>query len=286
MMKTPNEIMPFRLSEQLDGELAVLALLDRVLIDSMGGVFVETGDNFTGMTHVLDVGSGSGTWAVRLARDNPALEVTGLTCKLAYVNYGEGQAEAQGIENVEFARINWTPTEMPFEDEYFDVVNARFLFGLLRPEEWPTFFQECWRITKPGGYLRVTECEWAMSTSTACDTLSGLFLKALKSVGQSLSPHESLGTIARLEYFLSQTGWSQITRRASVDNYLNGQYLPADPQLRVEILSRMILPLILGQEVATQADVALLLKQAALDIGREDFCSIVVFLTFCARKVM
>src|SRR6266568_658387 len=100
MVMTKNrraEIMQYRLGEQMDVELASLAILDRVLIDRMDGVFAETGDNFAGMSHVLDVGSGSGTWAVRVARDNPALEVTGLESKQEFINYAQGQAEAQGI---------------------------------------------------------------------------------------------------------------------------------------------------------------------------------------------
>lgn len=264
--------------------LASQALLDRGLITKAGGLLPERGNDFAGMTNVLDVNSGSGAWAVRVANDNPALEVIGMECNRDLIHYAEGQAEAQCLENVEFARINWTPTEMPFPDGYFDVVNARFLAFLLRADEWPAFMKECWRIIKPGGYLRVTEMEWGMSNSSVLDELSALFLQALKKVGQSLSlSGRHLGAVAKLEHFIKQAEFDLIQRSAFVDDFASGQHLPADPALRVEMMRRSMVPLILAEGIATKVEVDHLLRLIENDLG-EDFCGVMFYLTIFGVK--
>jgi hypothetical protein len=106
-------------------------------------------------------------------------------------------------------------------------------------------------------------------------------------VGQSLSPDgRHLGVVTKLEYFISHAGWSQTTRKSFVDGYATGPHMPADPALRVEMLGRSLVPLILAQGIATKTEVDAVLKQAVLEVGREDFCGLVFFLTVGGRKVV
>ncbi len=54
----------------------------------------------------------------------------------------------------------------------------------MTPATWPALLQECWRITRPGGYLRLTECEEPGTNSEAFETIYGLILQAMKRSGQ------------------------------------------------------------------------------------------------------
>ncbi len=56
------------------------------------------------------------------------------------------------------------------------------------PEAWPHLLQECVRITRPGGSIRLTEAEYSLSNSPAFERIGALCTQALKIAGQSFSP--------------------------------------------------------------------------------------------------
>lgn len=272
--------------ESLDASIAAsLLLLDQLLIELMGGLFSERANGFRGFIRVLDVTGGSGTWVLQAARANPRVEffVTGPWKELT--EYTRSRARAQGIDNVQVVPLPETLIHLPFPDKHFDLVNGQCLFPLLRVEQWPAFLQECWRVTHPGGYVRLTEPEWGMTSSWALERLGHLFLRALQQRGQTLSPDgQHLGVITWLSFFLEEAGWKKVTRRAYVADYGQGPQLPRDPARRMKLLARELRPVILQQGVATPQEVEHLVLQATSEMGRHDFCGIQVFLSVCGRK--
>ncbi|HEY0756964.1 MAG TPA: class I SAM-dependent methyltransferase, partial [Ktedonobacteraceae bacterium] len=180
----------YRLGEKMDNAIARLPIQEHLLIEQMEGVFPEQENDLQCFAHVLDIACGTGTWAVEVAHKNPHIEVVGLERYPQLVHYAAHLAESQGVENASFALLSDEQIRLPFPNGFFDLVNARFLFTLLRTEEWPEFVKECLRVIRPGGYLRLIEPEWGATSSPAFERFKELFLRGLKRTGHGLSLDE------------------------------------------------------------------------------------------------
>ncbi len=98
---------------------------------------------------VLDVGAGTGRLAMRLAKlgaDVTALDVSGAMLEEIKKKLKRNSAEIKVIVG--------DCESMPFGDESFDVVVAAFLIVHLK--DLRRFFDEVYRILKPGGKFLVT----------------------------------------------------------------------------------------------------------------------------------
>ncbi|OAA35307.1 S-adenosylmethionine-dependent methyltransferase [Metarhizium rileyi] len=76
---------------------------------------------------VLDVGTGTGIWAIDFANEFPGVEF-----------------------KVDDASQDWT-----FPDSTFDYIHIRFMAGCFKV--WTNLYSECFRFLKPGGWLEHQE---------------------------------------------------------------------------------------------------------------------------------
>ncbi len=275
------------LGGNFDLEIAHMTILDRLRIESTGGLFAERHNDFSGFQRVLDIVSRTGTWALSVARQHSEVEVVCLNSHHSALDATRGQAEIEEIENIRFV---WVEKEADlihciFPDNYFDLINVSELFALLRAKHLLAFFKECLRITKPGGYIRFTESEWGITTSPAIEKLAGLFLKGLRNMGRTPSPDgRNLGVNVVSSNLLQQAGWRNIERRAYVEDYLMGPSMPSDPATRIEIMINTMRKTILDQQMATQERLNDLIQQSIVEIGQDNFNGLAFFLVFCAQK--
>jgi ubiquinone/menaquinone biosynthesis C-methylase UbiE len=58
--------------------------------------------------------------------------------------------------NVRFEIADAT-LEWPWEDDYFDFVHIRYLFGAI--QDWPALFREAYRCCAPGGWVQSCEAD-------------------------------------------------------------------------------------------------------------------------------
>lgn len=273
------------LGGSLNLELARLTILERRKIERAGGLFPEREGELDGFERVLDIMSGTGAWALNVAQQYPEIEVTGLERQSPLVRYATIQAEARRLCNVYYLPWTGEVSRLAFSDHSFDLVNVNYLFMLLHPHEWPLFFQECLRITRPGGYIRVTEQDWGITNSPAIEKLADLFLRGLKKANLGLSPNgRYIGVLPHLGSFLTQTGWTQVQRRALIDDYLHGADVPQKAEQAIALMSNTMRETILRQHMASLEEYEDLLAQATVELAREDFCSLLLLATFWARK--
>ena len=273
------------LGGSLDLEIARLTLLDHRRVEQAGGLFPERENELEGFKHVLDIMSGTGAWALQVARMYPEIEVLGLVSRSRLADYANGQAEIRKLGNVCYVQLDEQLTKLDFPDNSFDMLNVGQLFSVLHPHEWSLFFQECLRVTRPGGYIRVIEQDWGITNSPAIEKLAELFLRGLKKTNLGLSPNgRYIGVLPLLGSFLKQAGWISIQRRVIIDDYLKGAGIPNNAEQSLGLMTNLMRDITIQQQMATPEEYEELLSQGTIELEREDFCSLLLLVSFWARK--
>ncbi|KAF2420524.1 S-adenosyl-L-methionine-dependent methyltransferase [Tothia fuscella] len=107
--------------------------------------------------HVLDVGTGTGQWAIDYAKAHPNAQV--LDTDLSAI-----QPKENVPPNCNF-KVHNTETEWEFEHKFDSILGRMLLMGI---HDWPAFFVKPWDNLKPGGWLEVVNPEFPVG----CDNES------------------------------------------------------------------------------------------------------------------
>ncbi|KAL9582945.1 MAG: hypothetical protein Q9203_005279 [Teloschistes exilis] len=89
---------------------------------------------------VLDVGTGTGIWAIEYGDDHPDTTIIGTDLSPTQPSWVPPNVKFE----VDDCEEPWTFTEK------FDVVHARYLAAAI--EDWPRLVSQAFQFTKPGGY--------------------------------------------------------------------------------------------------------------------------------------
>ena len=109
---------------------------------------------------VLDVGSGTGSLATRIAREIPGVEMVGLDGDPAIVERARRKAQLAGV----VVRFDLgLSTALPYQEDSFDVVVSSLFFHHLAPEAKRRTGEEILRVLRPGGGLHVAD--WGKATN-------------------------------------------------------------------------------------------------------------------------
>jgi len=263
-------------------EMTRLLLQDRQLTEDMGGPFSERANDFTGITSILDIACGPGGWALAVADAHRDCLVTGIDISRVTTAYAMAQADVLELDNVDFEVMDVTKP-LDFLDQSFDLVNARFLASFLSREGWPKLLQECFRILRPGGLLRVTEMEIPMSNGDAYEQLNELVAHAFYAAGKSYSPR-NLGITTVLASLLQQTGYHHIQRVPHALDYSMGSKGYNVFSQDATIGFRLVLPFIHQWCSVPLEELERLYTGMQSDLLRPSFCATWYLLTVGAEK--
>lgn len=219
--KNENANTYFVQDKQLKEELVRLTLQDRLLTTSMGGVLPEQTDP-SAFQRVLDIGSGSGSWVIEMARTYPSMSLVGIDINPGTVEYANTQAREHSLtDRVQFQVMD-ALKKLEFPDETFDLVNLRFGIGYLRTWDWPELLSEMLRVAHPGGIIRLTEPDVIQtSNSPAHMKLQDMLQCAFYKSGH-LFENESTGLTAHLANFLKRYGLRQVQTKDYALEYKAG----------------------------------------------------------------
>ncbi len=287
MSTTPDHTHPenaYPIDVESGAEMVRLLEQDRLMNVAMGGLFSERSD-LSGIYRIVDLACGPGGWAQEVAFTYPDKEVLGVDISTAMIAYAQEQAQVQHLDNLQFEVMDIAqPLSLP--DNTFDLVNARAIVGFMPPGGWPLLVQECQRILRPGGVLRLTEAEWGFTNGAALEKLCSLTNRALFLAGKTLSPNGFyLGITPMLGLFLRKAGFQHIQKKAHALDYSAGSEAYYSYYKDLSAMFPLLQPFLLRMGVvASQEEVERLYQTAMTEMISEDFCILGYALTVLGEK--
>jgi len=264
-------------------EMARLIDQDRLITKGMGGLFPERSNDFTGIHRVLDGACGPGGWALEIAYSHPEVEVVGFDISQAMIDYANAQARVQSLDNASFKVMNLLKP-LDFPDSSFDLVNVRFV-NFLPAATWPQFVRELARVTRPGGFIRLTESEWwYFSTSPTLETLNSMVIKAIQVQGGYSQTGRFTGILPILGSLLRDAGCININLVSHAIDFSFGTAAYEGFRRDASVVFKLFQPFIIRMGVATQEELDRLYDQLLLEMLREDFRGLMLPLTALGEK--
>ncbi|MBV9229264.1 MAG: class I SAM-dependent methyltransferase [Chloroflexi bacterium] len=200
-------------------ELTRVQLQGQMVTASMGGILPEQPDP-TIFHRVLDIGCGTGDWLISAAKTYPSMSrLIGIDISKRMIDYARAQAEAQQVsDRVEFHVMD-ALLMLEFPNTYFDLVNQRFGLSWLRTWDWPKLLQECQRVTRRGGVIRITESDTFLDSGSLARTrLLEMTLDAFYRAGHFFI-RERNGVTSQLAHLLRQHGIQNVQTRSYALEY-------------------------------------------------------------------
>jgi ubiquinone/menaquinone biosynthesis C-methylase UbiE len=283
MATIPPDENTYMIDIESAAETTRLIMQDRLLTAQMGGLFPEGLDTEL-VRDILDLACGPGGWALDTAFHNPECRIIGVDLSQRMIAYAEAQAITQQLTNISFERMD-VLQPLAFADQSFDLVNGRLLRGFMSTAAWPQLLRECWRITRPGGLIRITDCEPPLTTSAPFEQLKAWYIHALWKAGHSFSPDgRHGGLVEKLGPLLRDTGYQQITHRASAIDFSTDTAIHRDFFQDFVAFFELLQPFCVEMEETTQEELDRVYATLLNERDAPHFCAVQFFLTVSGRK--
>lgn len=158
-------------------------------------------------TRILDLGTGTGTWAIEMAARYPQAQITG-------VDVYPIQRRKGVPPNVKF-EIDDVENPWSAADDSLDFVHARSIAGGVR--DWPALLRQACTKLKPGGLFEMTEisihvCDFdgKFAEAELCPEFLQLFRDMSERVGVDFSPSP------RVPEWLVDANFEKIVQRSEI----------------------------------------------------------------------
>ncbi|MBE3559619.1 MAG: methyltransferase domain-containing protein [Ktedonobacteraceae bacterium] len=275
------------LDQESNAEMARLIDQDIMITKHMGGLFPPTFD-LSNVHDILDIACGPGGWAVEVAFTYPNKQVVGIDISSRMLNYARSRANVHGLKKVKFLQMDATGP-LAFSDASFDFVNARGLVGFMWREAWQPFVAECFRITRPGGTIRLTELDnlVGITNSAALERLGRLITKVFHRQRRTFCDDENashFGVTPMLASFLEQAGCDIIHEQPHMQNYSSGMEGHVSEYRNFQVGMKMLQSVLVKAGLASQEELDQLYQQMLTDMTAENFRGIVYFMSAIGHK--
>jgi ubiquinone/menaquinone biosynthesis C-methylase UbiE len=249
-------------------ELERLAIQDRIVTTSLGGPLPEQPDP-TIFHRILDIGCGTGGWAIETAQTYP-ISVIGIDSNRSFINYAREQAMAARVaDRVEFAVMD-AVQGLEFRNDFFNLVNQRLGASYLRTWDWTGAIKEMQRVTISGGIICLTESGIIhYSNSPSLTQLFETFYCSMLQAGH-LFEASTTGIIDHLARLLTQQGCLQVQEK---DHLLEYQGETAEGEAYYNNMMRLFRTLrpFFDKWKCTPEDYDALYQQALTDMQQSTF---------------
>jgi ubiquinone/menaquinone biosynthesis C-methylase UbiE len=271
-MFTASDFIGNRRVPIINAEEVVEVVRQRLLSDLITPLvsdLLPEGADLSSLHNVLEVACGQGLFVLDLAYEHPELEVAGIDSAASLISDANTQACDQQLTNASFGVVDLTCPPFDFSDATFDLITASFLCSRLEEAEFPPLLSECHRLLKPGGWLRLMECEAGWSSSAAIETLSGHYAQALTRAGLHPIPANRMHDLdgkGAMRSMLAQAGfqvYAAYRYRLSFSAYEEAY---ASMRQVISVFFELIQPFVLRMQVTSEEAYCELVRQAACEI--------------------
>jgi demethylmenaquinone methyltransferase/2-methoxy-6-polyprenyl-1,4-benzoquinol methylase len=107
-----------------------------------------------GVQNVLDIATGTGDLAIKLAKEIDGSHITGIDLSEGMISVGKTKVEQAGLSN-RITLATADALQMPFADNSFDAITVAY--GVRNFEHLDKGYAEMLRVLRPGGMLCVLE---------------------------------------------------------------------------------------------------------------------------------
>lgn len=152
---------------------------------------------------VLDVGAGTGLWAVDFADQHPSTDVVGTDLSPIQPHSVPPNLHFE----IDDCTQPWT-----FAPESFDFIHIRSLYGSIA--DWPSFYMECLKALKPGGWIEQVEMGLVPKSddgSVAPDSIFAKWGEVSLAAGDAFG--KSLRTVDESKQGLLDAGFVDVTEQ-------------------------------------------------------------------------
>lgn len=157
---------------------------------------------------ILDVGSGSGRWAMEVAALFPTARVTGVDIAPSAVDDAQVLGHGLDARPANYTFVTGNVLEgLPFPDASFDFVHQRLLITAIPQGRWADVIAELRRVTQPGGWIELAECGVPERGGSGYMGLWGSWIEFLQARGVDFTLGHTVGQM------LTQGGLAQVTQR-------------------------------------------------------------------------
>jgi SAM-dependent methyltransferase len=212
------------------------------------------------------------------------MDVIGVDISEKMMHYAQAHAQAQRLDNASFQVIDII-NPLAFPDAAFDFISARLLSSFMPTDAWPSFVQECVRITRPGGIIQLTEGEWEFTNSAACERIADMLTRAMWKDGKSFSPDgKRFGATLMITQFLKESGLINIQRRAYALDYSFGTEAYETSYQNLMMTYSLLSPFLVKMGVTTKEEYDQLCDQASVEMQKSTFRGLWFLLSICGTK--
>jgi ubiquinone/menaquinone biosynthesis C-methylase UbiE len=140
---------------------------------------------------ILDVGTGTGRWALEAALLWPDANIVALDIVPPPMDQG---ADTQQIRPPNYIFVPGNVLErLPFEDATFDYVHQRMLVGAIPRDRWRDDISELVRVMRPGGWVECIEAGSARGGGPALEALNHWGIAAAANRGIDIAVGARIG---------------------------------------------------------------------------------------------
>ncbi|RPA81044.1 S-adenosyl-L-methionine-dependent methyltransferase [Ascobolus immersus RN42] len=147
----------------------------------------------------LDLGTGTGIWAVDFADTFPDCKVIGTDLAPIQTNYVPPNLSFE----VDDYELEWVYKEK------FDYIHIRYLMGGVK--DWPTLFKKAYDFLNPGGYIEIYEADFTAGFSQDGTYENSIVSEYIKHVGEASSKiGRKMDEAPKLPGYLGDVGFTNV----------------------------------------------------------------------------
>ena len=269
-------------------EMARLILQDRLINQAMEGLLPEEStEKLEKIHHVLDIGCGPAGWTLDVARLYKHMYITGIDISPTMITYATEQARQHGLTNIEFKIMDALQERLSFPDDQFDLINLRNAVGFIPRDSWRPILQECYRVTRPGGILRLTEGDtMGLTNSPAYERHHRIGTEMMMKLGYGFSPDGlTLGITPVLGKLLREAKYTHIQMQPHIFDFSYGTSFYSGHIQNIIIVFNASQSRLMREQKISQEELEKLYNEVLTQLGHESFRGVNYFLTAWGEKI-